>query len=335
MKSLLYIGNALSMHGSNPTAIESLGPTLESKGFLVKYSSSKKNKILRFLDMIFTTIQNVDKVDYVLIDTYSTLNFWYAFAVSQICRLAKLKYIPILHGGHLPSRIKKYPGISSMIFKNAYINVAPSEYMLHEMKSCGYENVKVIPNQIDLSLYKFTQRSNFKPKFLWVRSLASIYNPKMAIESLFEIQKLYPNAELCIVGPDKGQLQEMKHLAKSLNVSVSFKGQLSKVEWTTLSEKYDIFLNTSKVDNMPVSVIEAMALGLAVISTNVGGIPFLISDGKSGLLVPGNDAKQMTQKAIAVIVNDEMSKDLTKNARQTVEGFDAEVVYNRWFKILK
>ena len=109
MKSILYIGNALSRHGKNPTAIETLGTLLEQNGFAVTYSSSKINKVFRLLDMILTTGRNLKKVDYVLIDTYSTQNFWYAVLISQICRFAKLKYLPILHGGYLPERIAKNP----------------------------------------------------------------------------------------------------------------------------------------------------------------------------------------------------------------------------------
>ena len=126
MKTLLYIGNKLSEHGYTSTSIETLGVFLEGEGFNLYYASSQKNEVLRMLEMIYKTFKYSRKVDYVLIDTYSTKNFWYAFIVSQICRLLRLKYIPKLHGGNLPDRINKSRLFSNMIFSNAFINIAPS-----------------------------------------------------------------------------------------------------------------------------------------------------------------------------------------------------------------
>src|SRR6478752_950388 len=111
-KRLLHIGNKLSKHGFTPTVIETLGPSLEKEGFEVIYASNKKKQSLRFLDMFSKTILNVPKADYVLIDTYSTSSFYYALAVSQLCRLFGKKYIPILHGGDLPKRLDRNPYIS-------------------------------------------------------------------------------------------------------------------------------------------------------------------------------------------------------------------------------
>ena len=82
MKNLLYIGNKLSSQGITATTIETLGPLLESAGFNVRYASEKKNKLLRLLDMMVQTIRYKSETDCVIIDTYSTYNFWYAFAVS-------------------------------------------------------------------------------------------------------------------------------------------------------------------------------------------------------------------------------------------------------------
>ena len=80
-----------------------------------------------------------------------------------------------------------------------------------------------------------------------------------------------------MVGPDKdGSLEKTKQYAKEKGVlhRVRFTGGLSKTEWIELSKDYNIFINTTNVDNTPVSVMEAMALGFPVISTNVGGVPF-------------------------------------------------------------
>ncbi|WP_309597703.1 hypothetical protein [Flavobacterium oreochromis] len=106
MKKLLYIGNKLSEKGYNATTIDTLSFQLEKIGYQVVAVSSLKNPLLRILDMLFSIIKN-RKFDYLLIDTYSTSAFWYAFFASQLARGLKIKYIPILHGGNLPNRLKK------------------------------------------------------------------------------------------------------------------------------------------------------------------------------------------------------------------------------------
>jgi len=75
--------------------------------YTIYKSSSKTNKFLRLLDMCFSVIKKRKTVDYILIDTFSTSNFYFALATSQIARFFKLKYIPILRGGNLPHRIDR------------------------------------------------------------------------------------------------------------------------------------------------------------------------------------------------------------------------------------
>lgn len=336
MKNLLYIGNKLSKHGNTTTVIETLGASLENEGYNVIYASNKKNQIIRLLDMVLTTLININKIDYVIIDTYSTFSFNYALIISQICRVFEKRYIPILHGGNLPNRLEKSKFLSQLIFNNSYKNVAPSNYLLDAFLSKGYSNIIHIPNTIELREYSFLNREFEAPKLLWVRSFAKIYNPKMAIKVLAELRKEYSEAVLCMVGPDKENLiEECKSYAKSLNVKVQFTGKLSKEEWIELSKEYNVFINTTHFDNTPVSVIEAMALGLPIVSTNVGGIPFLVNDKSSGLLVSDNDVEGMVNEIKFLFNDKELGNQLIINARKTVENFDWNVVKYNWFEILK
>ncbi|MDR6846437.1 glycosyltransferase family 4 protein [Flavobacterium granuli] len=335
MKNLLYIGNKLSKHGVTPTTIEILGPLLEQEGFIVSYSSSEKNKVLRFVAMIWSVFR-YRNVDCVLIDTYSTTNFWYAFAISQLCRLFGLKYIPILHGGNLAFRLKNNPQICQMIFKYSFQNVSPSLFLIEQFKLEGYENVIHIPNSIELENYPFLERENAKPNLLWVRSFAKIYNPMMAVEVFSVIKNKYPEATLCMVGPEKdGSLLHAKQKAKDLKLDILFTGKLSKQDWINKSKEYDIFINTTHFDNMPVSVIEGMSLGLAVVSTNVGGIPFLLENQNDALLIPDNDVEKMVEAIDRLIGDSDLVSKITANARRKSEQFDWNVVKKEWMTILK
>ena len=138
-----------------------------------------------------------------------------------------------------------------------------------------------------------------------------------------------------MVGPfSDDSYQETFDLIKEYHLedSVEFTNVLLKEEWHKKSIDYDIFINTTNFDNTPISVLEAMALGLPIVSTNVGGIPFLINHEIDGLLVEKNNEQQM-YKAIVSIIND-VNSSLAANARKKVEKFDWEFVKNKWLKIL-
>lgn len=335
MKKILYIGNKLNKTGSNVSYISVLGSLLSREGFVMFYASSKLNKVLRLLDMISKVIRFGPKVDKVLIDTYSTQNYYYAFIISQLCRLLKVDYLPILHGGNLPSRLKSNPRMSRMIFKNAEHNISPSAYLKNAFEEVGYKNVIHIPNTIEITNYPFTKRTFDEPRLLWLRSFSVIYNPQLALKVMDLLKKSHPGVQLCMVGPDSdGTLDDLKKMAENLNLDVKFTGKLSKQDWIKLSKDYNIFINTTNFDNMPVSVIEAMALGLPVVSTNVGGMPFLIESGKNGILVEPENAEEMAQAVLSLLYDGKTRHNTIECAREQAEQFDWKNVKKIWLKIL-
>lgn len=331
---LIYIGNCLTRHGGNATTIDTLGPLLRSPDVSVRMASARRNKILRMLHMCWTVLRFGPSADYVLIDTYSTSNFWYAVIISQLCRLMRIAYIPILHGGRLPERLARNPILSHMIFKYAWRNVAPSGYLKAHFREAGFEVVS-IPNPIDFSGYAYLQRTSVRPRLLWVRALADLYHPEMAIEVAASLQTRFDDVKLCMVGPDKeNRMAGLQQFAVQKGVAIQFTGQLSKTEWTALSASYDLFLNTTHFDNTPVSVIEALALGLPVISTNVGGIPYVLQDGRDALLVPDGDVAQMAAAVTRLVENPALATQLSANGKSVAAAFDARSVRELWMALL-
>lgn len=332
---ILYAGNKLSKFGYTPTCVETLTPKL-SEMYEIISVSDKKNQILRLLDMISKLLKNKKRIDAVIIDSYSTRGFWFTYILARLCVKNKIPVIPYLHGGGYPERLESSPGKCFEIFSNSYKNISPSIYLKKHFEEKGYE-VECIPNFISINEYEFKKRTEVSPKLLWVRSFDKTYNPLLAIEILQKLKLNYPEAELCMVGPDKdGSLQEVKDRANELKVSGSLKitGKLSKKEWLELSKEYDIFINTTDYDNQPVSVIEAMAMGLPVISTNVGGIPFLIDDGNNGLLVPRNDADKFVKEIERLLTDNELVSKLSDNGRKKAESFDWDNLKKKWKELL-
>lgn len=329
--TVLYLGNKLNCYGYTPTGVETLGFNLSELTNVIT-ASDKKNKYLRFLDMIFTLIKNRSHINVVLIDTYSGNAFYYTFIISIICRLYNKKYIPILRGGNLLNRINQNNFSSNKIFTNSFINIAPSTFIKESFKSKGYKT-NLIPNYIDIRFYPFLLRRSCSPSLLWVRSFHKIYNPQMAILVLNELLKEFPNANLCMIGPDKdGSLDDCVKLSYKLNIqkSVIFTGILKKEEWIKKAERYDIFLNTTNYDNLPVSVLEAMALGLPIVTTNAGGLSSFHKDKVDALIVEKKDFLTMAKNVKLLILDNALSEKLSINARSKAEAFSWNIIQNKW-----
>ena len=159
----------------------------------------------------------------------------------------------------------------------------------------------------------------------------------MAIKVLKLLKKDFPMVKLCMVGPDKdGELERCRKAAKDEGIlnSITFTGKLDKEEWIQISSSYDIFINTTNVDNMPVSIIEAMALGFPIVSTNAGGLPYLISDNINGLLVDKDSPDQMSKLIASIISDSSLSSIISSNARKKSMTFNKNNIVSKWHQLI-
>ena len=140
-----------------------------------------------------------------------------------------------------------------------------------------------------------------------------------------------------MIGPDKdGSLNHCQMLSKKYGIedNINFLGYLSKTEWIKISRDHDIFINTSKIDNMPVSIIEMMALGLPIVSTDVGGIPFILEHGKNSLLVKNNDVQNMAYQIKYLIDKPYFASQISMRAFEDSKSFSTDLVIPEWSKII-
>ena len=111
-------------------------------------------------------------------------------------------------------------------------------------------------------------------------------------------------------------------------------GSVSKTDIPRILQEGDIFLNTTNVDNAPVTVVEAMACGLCVVSTDAGGVPYLVEDGVDALLVGRNDPDAMATAVRRILGDPVVAASLSKNARIKAEAFDWNRVLPQWEALL-
>ncbi|MFT7114568.1 MAG: glycosyltransferase involved in cell wall biosynthesis [Candidatus Azotimanducaceae bacterium] len=331
---ILHLGNKLANKGFTPTCVDTLSDLFDSD-YNWKAGSDKGNKVFRLLDTLFLILKYKKQASLILIDTYSTQNFWMAYLASRLAKRLNIPYAAILHGGNLPKRFEKSSEKRRKFWYDAYRVISPSKYLQDYFQKQNIPT-ELIPNGIALKDYTFKERNVFVPNLLYVRALHGIYNPEMAIKVLHQIAIKYPRAKLCMVGPAKDDsLQKCKALALELGIEnrVEFTGRLSKPDWLALSTKFDVFINPTHFDNLPVSVIEAMALGIPVVSTNVGGLPYLIDDNRTGLLVEDNDTAAMAAGICSIIENPLDTMQMAINARAEAGHYDWKGIKQLWKQI--
>jgi glycosyltransferase involved in cell wall biosynthesis len=329
---LLYFGNRSGQRGKYPTVQDELTP-LFAKQYEVVSVSDRAGYFSKAWHMLFTFFKQAKNADVILVDTFSTLNFYYALVIAFLCRLYNKPYVNFLHGGSLPDRLEKNPRLSSFIFKRAHKLVAPSAFMQVRFKEKGYDTV-LIPNMLHVKNYPYKSRQFKKANLFWLRSFRYHYNPLLAVQVLKELIEIGIEADLIMVGPDSGDgsKEEVINYTNKHNLTskVVFTGLLSKEEWIDLSKDRNILLNTTNVDNTPVSVIECMALGLLIVSTNVGGLPFLLQHYKDAILVEPDDSSEMVNVIERAIKEEQNTSDLIFNARKKIERFDWKHVSKKW-----
>lgn len=334
---ILYIGNMMAVHGKTPTTIETLAPRL-ALDFEMITVSEKANKFLRLLDMWFALIKYRKRIKFVLIDTYSTSAYFYAKTCGFLCRKLNLSYIPFLHGGGLPTKFVSDFSASKEYLQGARVIVSPSGYLQDAVAKQFALQATVIPNFIDIQIYPFLIRSALNPlRIFWLRSLHKTYQPHLAVEVLHHLVGSGLDAQLTIVGPEKDDSGAYcKQLAKDLGLQdkITFTDRLDKATWIALSATHNLFLNTSAVDNTPVSIMEAMALGMPVVTTKVGGIPYLFEDGKEGIMVENQEAKVMAAAILDLVKSPEQAENLSLAARKKAESWDWEVIRQMWINVL-
>jgi glycosyltransferase involved in cell wall biosynthesis len=302
----------------------------------IKTASNKKNQFTRFLDMLYHFFRFGLKSDKIIIDVYSTRAFHFAYALSILSWIFNKKYILFLHGGNLPFRYEKSEKRVTMIFSKAYKIIAPSVYLKNYFEERGFI-VEHIPNIIELEKYSFNLRENLRPNILAIRGFGKPYNPLMTLKAVNEIKYLIPKLKLLMLGnQDDFYYNDVINYiaANQLQDMITIKPKCSRDEWVTISKDYDIMVSNPIIDNTPVSLIEGMALGMCIISTNVGGVPFLVVDGKNALLVKDNDAVFMSNVILELCSDIEKARSLSWNARQRAEEFDWRKIKMYWYSII-
>jgi L-malate glycosyltransferase len=320
--------------GGGPSQGEVLGKLLLRSGYEVLSTSRFLNRGLRLCDTASSVLRWARRVDVMVVMVFSGLGFGAADVPSWIAKRLHKPLIFALHGGNLPDFARRHPVWSRRVLSRADILVAPSEYLAAAMGQLGFET-RVIPNILPMESYTYRERRSAAPRLLWMRTFHDIYQPDMAIDVLRLLSSSHPAARLTMAGQDKGMLQDVRRLAHvhCLGERVRFPGFLDTLGKQREFENHDIFINTSRVDNMPVSLAEAAAAGLPVVTTAVGGIPYVFRHEHSALFVNNGDAAAMAQAVERLVELPDLMVRLSRNGRMVAESCAWSQVKPGWERL--
>lgn len=231
---------------------------------------------------------------------------WHLFAAPALW-LAKLRGVPVVvnyRGGGADQFLARSKGLVGFSMRRAARLIVPSAF-LQEVFARYDMPAAIVPNIIDLSRFSpCSVRTSASVHMVVTRNLEPIYDNATALRAFKIVLLQYPHASLTIAGSGP-ENQRLHQLANELGVdgAVHFVGRLDRDAMANLYRSADIMLNPSVTDNMPNSVLESMASGVPVVSTNVGGIPYMVQSGVTALLVPPKEPTAMASAILELLNN--------------------------------
>ena len=259
---------------------------------------------------------------------------WHLLAAPAIM-IARLRGTPVIvnyRGGNAGAFFARAPGHVLRMLGNASLRVTPSGFLRRVFATHGL-TAEVIPNIIDLSRFSPAPPRSFgnAPQLVITRNLEPIYDIGTAIHAFAAIRQSFAGARLTVAGSGP-ELQSLQTLVSDLGLgdSVLFSGRIENAEIPALYAAADCLLNPSTVDNMPISILEAFASGVPVVSTCAGGIPDMVEQGVSGLLVPIGDHQAMAREALRVLQDAGLAAALRQAGLAQVREYAWPAVRRRW-----
>jgi glycosyltransferase involved in cell wall biosynthesis len=245
-------------------------------------------------------------------------------------RLFGKRVILNYRSGEADDHLTRWRLFAPAVMRRASLIVAPSNYLVDVFARHGLV-AHAIFNFVDVGAIPYRERATLQPRFLSNRNFAPHYNVACVLRAFRRIQDVRPDARLVVAGD--GEEREALHaLARELALrDVDFVGQVTPGAMAALYDAADIYLNAPNIDNMPNSVIESFAAGVPVVSTNAGGIPYIVTDGRTGLLSDAGDDRGLADNALRLLADPELGRRLAHEARREVlEKYAWPAVHAAW-----
>lgn len=261
---------------------------------------------------------------------------WHLFAAPAIW-VARLRRTPVVvnyRGGEAEGFLASNRRVVGWSLKQTARIVVPSGFLQAVFAGQGLAT-EVVPNIIDLARFHpadvSAANTTRAPHVLVARNLEPIYDNATALRAFAQVLQQCPHARLTIAGTGPQEV-ELRQLCQHLGIAeaVHFSGRLDRDDMAALLRHSSVALNPSLVDNMPNSVLEALASGVPVVSTRVGGVPHIVQDGVTALLVHPRDPDAMAAALLRLITDAPLAARLARAGLQDVQRYTWDRVAPQW-----
>ena len=237
------------------------------------------------------------------------------------------------HSGEAADHLQR-SAIARTTLARVACNVVPSPFLADVFARFGLP-ATVVPNIVDLDRFAFRERQPLRPRFLSTRNLGYPYNVACTLRAFGAIQRRRPDASLTVVGsgPDEAALRQLANELRLTNVQ--FVGRVDPDAIAGICADHDIYIQTPDLDNMPLSVIEAFASGLPVLSTEAGGVPTILKHGRHGLLAPIGDHEGIAREALHLLDAPDRAREMAREAYSTCAPYTWTAARQQWLRVYR
>jgi glycosyltransferase involved in cell wall biosynthesis len=324
------------LNGADGLSVDLLPVNPRLPGLLGRLQAIKYVRtVLTSISYIASLLGNLRRYDVIHVFSASYWSFLLApLPAMVIGRLYGKKVVLNYHSGEADDHLTR-SAFAVRAIGLAHEVVVPSHYLLEVFGRFGIR-ARAIFNFVDVERIPYRRRTRFAPRLLTNRNLEPIYNVACALRAFARVQAELPEATLVVAGFGS-QRAPLESLAAELRLrNVSFVGRVPADQMGPLYNAADLFLNASNIDNMPLSILDAFAAGVPVVTTDAGGIPYMVDDGRTGLVVRREDDTALAGAALRLLRDETLAARIADAARaECLAHYVWPVVGEQWLSLFR
>lgn len=321
--------------GGMAVQAERLGANLRADGYAVNHvatnalpqqSSWRRVKGLRgainLALFLWQMTVGVARAQVVHLFSNSFLSFFLFTAPTVVwARLLGRRVVIHYHGGGAGEFLQRWSRLALPVLRAGHALIVPSGFLVDVFARHGVP-ARVVANTVVLEEFRYRVREPLQARVLMARHLQPVYNVGCGIRAFARLAAQVEDAQLTVAGAGP-ELEALQALCRDLGVAqrVRFVGNIDNQRMRRLFDESHILLNTSRVDNQPVSILEAFASGLAVVSTAVGGIPYMVKHREDGLLAPDDDDAALAAHLLELLRDPTLARALVEQGRRRIHDY--------------